>query len=79
MRLVRAKDGSANTYPLGEVEHPDGTRTGFTVPTMLRQQLEHIPIGAWVRIEFIGTMPTATGYEMMKFATTITPQPAAAQ
>jgi hypothetical protein len=71
-RTVRNKTNAAGGYLLGELEHPDGTRTGFTMPTMLSTQLDRAPIGAHVRIEYLGTLLTANGYHMMRFAVTIT-------
>jgi hypothetical protein len=71
-RTVSPKDGR-NGYQLGEVERPDGTRIGFTMPTMLAQQLADAPIGAYVQITYLGTTPTASGYQMMRFHTTVVP------
>jgi hypothetical protein len=45
---------------LGEVEHADGTRTGFTCPTMLSQQLDAVEWGTYIRITFLKATPTAT-------------------
>jgi hypothetical protein len=69
-RVMPNKHG-AGSIILGEVEHEDGRRTGFTCPTMLQQQLADTPIGSHVKIEYLGTLLTANGHQMMKFATTI--------
>jgi hypothetical protein len=59
-------------YLLGEVEHADGTRTGFTMPTLLREQLESVPVGSWVTITYRGVKTTLNGYSMMQFDVSVT-------
>ena len=68
LRSFPSKSGTS-TVLLGEVEHTDGRRTGFTVPTVLRTQLEQIPVGSEVRITYRGTRLTGAGRALMQFVT----------
>ncbi len=65
-RQVVKKDG--DQYQLGEVEHADGLRTGFTCPLMLCEKTKGLPIGVRVRIRYDGVMKTTNDRTMYKFS-----------
>jgi hypothetical protein len=64
----QAVSKTGDPYWLGEIEHANGLRTGFTQPVMLREKTKDIPVGVRVRIRFDGPMETSNGRTMMTFS-----------